>query len=185
LKIFSLTIKCILLAIIFIAFQFSANAQFRITVGGSLGGGYIKGNSPDIGAVTASVFIETNTVLFEEVFPRLEYIFAKDYNAIVPNVTKPYLSWMQGFAFKGVTTQYFDSRYFLEEAVGLLALNDRTFSDTNTWGFGTVISFHGGYDLRGFNLDGFEFGLGVEYGLTFTNTLPQYLTFNFFFEYTF
>jgi len=180
-----LTIKCILLAIIFIACQISANAQFRITVGGTVGGGYVKGNSPDVGAVTTSVFIETNTVLFEEVFPRFEYIFAKDFNAIVPNVTKPYLPWMQGFAFKGVTTQYFDSKYFLEEAVGLLALNDRTFSDTNTWGFGAVISFHGGYDLRGFNLDGFELGVGVEYGLTFTNTLPQYLTFQFFFKYTF
>jgi len=180
-----LTIKSILLATILFAFQFSANAQIRITVGGSLGGGYIKGNSPDVGSVNTSVFIQTNTVLFEEVFPRLEYIFAKDFNSIVPNVTKPYLPWMQGFAFKGVTTQYFDSKYFLEEAVGLLALNDRTFSDTNTWGFGAVISFHGGYDLGGFNLDGFELGFGAEYGLTFTNTLPQYLTFQFLFEYTF
>jgi hypothetical protein len=180
-----LTIKSILFVIILIVCQISAIAQLRITVGGSLGGGYIKGNSPEVGSVNTSVFIETNTVLFEEVFPRLEYIFAKDFNSIVPNVTKPYLPWMQGFAFKGVTTQYFDSKYFLEEAVGLLALNDRTFSDTNTWGFGAVISFHGGYDFRGFNLDGFELGVGAEYGLTFSNTLPQYLTFNFFFEYTF
>jgi len=180
-----LAIKTFLLVIILFAFQISAYAQLRIKLGGTVGGGYIKGNSPDVGSVSTSVFIETNTVLFEEVFPRLEYIFAKDYNAIVPNVTKPYLPWMQGFAFKGVTTQYFDSKYFLEEAVGLLALNDRTFSDTNTWGFGVVISFHGGYDLRGYNLDGFELGIGVEYGLTFTNTLPQYLTFQFFFMYTF
>jgi hypothetical protein len=180
-----LTIKSFLLALILIACQFNAIAQLRITLGGTVGGGYIKGNSPDVGSVNTSVFIETNTVLFEEVFPRLEYIFAKDFNSIVPNVTKPYLPWMQGFAFKGVTTQYFDSRYFLEEAVGLLALNDRTFSDTNTWGFGAVISFHGGYDLRGFNLDGFELGIGAEYGLTFTNTLPQYLTFQLFCEYTF
>ena len=180
-----MAIKLFLFLIVFITFQIDTTAQFKITAGGTLGGGYIKGNSPDVGSVNASVFIETNTVLFEEVFPRLEYIFAKDFNAIVPNVTKPYFPWMQGFAFKGVTTQYFDRKFFLEEAIGLLALNDRTFSDTNTWGLGAVVSFHGGYDLRGFNLDGFELGLGVEYGLTFTNTLPQYLTFQFFFEYTF
>jgi hypothetical protein len=179
------TIKSFLFVLILIACHFNSIAQLRITVGGTVGGGYIKGNSPDVGSVNTSVFIETNTVLFEEVFPRLEYIFAKDFNAIIPNVTKPYMPWMQGFAFKGVTTQYFDSKYFLEEAVGLLALNDRTFSDTNTWGFGAVVSFSGGYDLRGFNLDGLELGLGVEYGLTFTNTLPQYSSLHFFFIYTF
>jgi len=133
LKIFSLTIKPFILAAIFIAIQFDAAAQFRISVGGTVGGGFIKGNSPSVGAVTTSLFVETNTVLFEEVFPRLGFIFAKDFNAIVPNMDKPYFPWVQGFTFKGVTTQYFDGGYFLEEGVGLLALNDRTFSDTNTW----------------------------------------------------
>jgi hypothetical protein len=180
-----LTIKSSILAVVFIALHFDASAQFRFSVGGTVGGGFIKGNSPRIGSVNTSVFIETNTVLFEEVFPRLEYIFAKDYNAFVPNVTKPYLSWIQGIAFKGVTTQYFDGKYFLEEGVGLLALNDRSFSDTNTWGFGVVVSINGGFDLRGFNLDGFELGVGAEYGLTFTNSLPQYSSIHFFFTYTF
>ncbi len=142
LKIFSLTKKFFLFAAIFIALQSSAIAQFRVSVGGTLGGGYIKGNSPRVGSVTTSLFIETNTVLFEEVYPRLGYIFAKDFNAIVPNVTKPYFPWVQGITFKGVTTQYFDGRYFLEEAIGFLALNDRTFSDTNTWGLGIVISIN-------------------------------------------
>ena len=184
-KIFSLTIKLAVVATIFIAIQFDASAQFRISIGGSVGGGFIKGNSPSIGAVTTSVFIETNTVLFEEVYPRLGFIFAKDYNAIVPNVKKPYFPWIQGFTLKGITTQYFDGRYFLEEGVGLLALNDRTFSDTDNWNYGVVLSINGGFDLRGFNLDGFKLGAGAEYGLTFTNTLPQYSSFHFFFEYTF
>ena len=180
-----MTIKSFLLAIIFIACQFSVNAQFRITVGGTLGGGYIKGNSPSVGAVTTSVFIETNTVLFEEVFPRLGFVFAKDFNAIIPNVKKPYFPWIRGITFKGVTTQYFDSGYFLEEGVGLLALNDRTFSDTDNWNYGIVLSINGGFDLRGFNLDGFKLGAGAEYGITFTNSLPQYSSLHFFVSYTF
>ena len=126
------------------------------SIGGTVGGGYIKSNSPSVGAVTTSLFIETNTVLFSEVFPRLSFIFAKDFNAIIPNVEKPYFPWMQGITFKGVTTQYFDGRYFLEEGVGLLALNDRTFSDTDNWNYGVVLSINGGFDLRGFNLDGFK-----------------------------
>ena len=184
-KIFSLTIKPLLIAIVFIVIQINASAQLRISVGGTVGGGFIKGNSPSVGAVTTSLFVETNTVLFEEVFPRLGFIFAKDFNAIIPNMDKPYFPWVQGFTFKGITTQYFDGGYFLEEGVGLLALNDRTFSDTNTWGYGVVVSINGGFDLRGFNLDGFELGAGAEYGLTFTSTLPQYSSLHFFFIYTF
>ncbi|MCU0365375.1 MAG: hypothetical protein MUE93_06880, partial [Ignavibacteriaceae bacterium] len=108
----------------------TANAQFMFSAGATVGGGFIQSNSPSVGTVTTSLFIETNTVLFSEVFPRLSFIFAKDFNAIIPNVEKPYFPWVQGITFKGVTTQYFDGRYFLEEGVGLLALNDRTFSDT-------------------------------------------------------
>ena len=175
----------ILILVLLTGIPISANAQFMFSAGATVGGGFIKSNSPSVGAVTASFFIETNTVLFSEVFPRLSFIYAKDFNAIVPNVEKPYFPWMQGITFKGVTTQYFDSGYFLEEGVGLLALNDRTFSDTDNWNYGVVLSINGGFDLRGFNLDGFKLGAGAEYGITFTNALPQYSSIHLFVVYTF
>jgi hypothetical protein len=185
LKINFLPIRLLLLLILFIATPFAANAQLRVAIGGSVGGGFLKGNSPSVGAVTASLFLETNTVLFEEVYPRLGVIIAKDFNAIIPNVDKPYFPYVQGVTFKGITTQYFDGSYFLEEGVGLLALNDRTFSDTNDWNYGVVLSINGGFDLRGFYLNGFKLGAGAEYGLTFTNGLPQYSSLHFYFSYTF
>ena len=175
----------ILILVLLIGIPISANAQFMFSAGATVGGGFIKSNSPSVGAVTASFFIETNTVLFSEVFPRLSFIYAKDFNAIIPNVEKPYFPWMQGITFKGVTTQYFDSGYFLEEGVGLLALNDRTFSDTDNWNYGVVLSINGGFDLRGFNLDGFKLGAGAEYGITFTNALPQYSSIHLLVIYTF
>lgn len=183
-KITSLPTKYLLLIILFITINLPVSAQFRISIGGTVGGGFLKGNSPSVGAVTTSLFLETNTVLFEEVYPRLGVIFAKDYNAIIPNVDKPYFPYVQGVTFKGVTTQYFDGRYFLEEGVGLLALNDRTFSDTDNWNYGVVLSINGGFDLRGFNLDGFKLGGGAEYGITFTNALPQYSSIHLFVQYS-
>jgi len=170
---------------LFVAIPATANAQFMFSAGVTVGGGFIQSNSPSVGAVTTSLFIETNTALFSEVFPRLGIIYAKDFNAIVPNVEKPYFPWVQGVTFKGVTTQYFDGGYFLEEGVGLLALNDRTFSDTDNWNYGVVLSINGGFDLRGFNLDGFKLGAGAEYGITFTNALPQYSSIHLFALYTF
>ena len=159
-------------------------SQMRVSAGGFIGGGTIQGNSPSIGAFTASVFIETNTTLFLEVTPRLSYVFARDFNAIIPNTTQPYNPFVQGITFKGITTQYFEDKLFLEEGVGLLALNDRTFSDTDVWSFGVVLSLSGGWDLRGFNLDGFKLGAGIEFGITFNNTLARYSSVHLYFNYT-
>lgn len=183
-KINSLPTRFILLTILFVSIQISVNAQLRISIGGTVGGGFLKGNSPSVGTVTATFFLETNTVLFSEVYPRLGIIYARDFNAIIPNVDKPYFPYVRGITFKGVTTQYFDGSYFLEEGVGLLALNDRTFSDRDDWNYGVVLSLNGGFDLRGFNLDGFKLGGGAEYGLTFTNSLPQYSSIHLFFQYS-
>lgn len=177
--------RLFLTTIIFISFQIISYAQFKISIGGTIGGGFLRGNSPSVGAFTSSVFLETNTVIFQEVFPRLSFVFAKDFNAIVPNVKKPYFPYVRGVTFKGITSQYFNGNYFLEEGVGLLALNDRTFSDTDSWNFGVVISINGGFDLRGFNLDGFKLGAGAEYGITFTNSLPQYSSIHLFAHFTF
>jgi hypothetical protein len=73
---------------------------------------------------------------------------------------------------------------FLEEGVGVLVLNDRTFSDTDSWEYGAVLSLVTGFDLRNYDLKGFKIGAGVEYGITFTGTLPQYFSLFLQFQYT-
>lgn len=149
-------------------------SQTQFTLGGSIGGGSFSGNSSSVAGFTSGVYIEANIPLFAEVFPRVSFVFTKDFNAILPNTDKPYNPFLMGISVKGVTYQFFESKVFLEEGVGLLALNDRTFIDTNVWDYGAVLSISSGYDLRNFNLTGFKLGLGVEYGLTFFNTLPKY-----------
>jgi hypothetical protein len=180
-KSFSVLIKVLLL--IFLLSSISL-AQLRVGLGGFIGGGTIKGESPSITAFTASVYIETNFAMFLEVTPRLSFIYAKDFNAIIPNVKKPYFPFVQGFSFKGIATQYLEDEIFIEEGVGLLALNDKTFSDTDVWGYGVVLSLSAGWDLRGINLSGFKLGAGIEYGITFNNTLVQYSLINLYFNYT-
>lgn len=170
---------------IFVTFSsFVTFAQTEISIGGYLGGGSFSGNSFSVGGFTSSLFVEANLPLFEEVFPRASFIFTKDFNAILPNTKKAYYPYLMGFNLKGVTTQYFDNKIFLEEGVGLLVLNDRTFSDTNIWDYGVVISLSVGYDLRNFNLKEFKLGAGAEYGITFFNTLPHYSSAHLFVHYT-
>lgn len=159
--------------------------QTQISAGTFIGGSSFNSNSPSVGGFATGIFIETDTPLFEEVFPRLGVTFMKDINAVLPNNRKPYYPSMLGLNFKGVTSQYFDSKIFLEEGIGLLALNDKTFVDKNFWEFGLALSFLAGYDMRDFNLRGLKTGAAVEYGLTFTGSLPSYLNFYLQFHYTF
>lgn len=159
-------------------------SQTEISIGGYLGGGTFSGNSTSVGGFTSSLFVEANLPLFEEVFPRVSLIFTKDFNAILPNDSQPYNPYIWGFNFKGVTTQYFDNKIFLEEGVGLLALDDRTFIDTDVWDYGVVVSISAGFDLRNYDLKGFKLGAGAEYGLTFFNTLPKYSSLHLYLHYT-
>lgn len=159
-------------------------SQTEFSVGGSIGGGSFKGNSTSVGGFNTSLFFEANIPLFDEVFPRISFLFIKDFNALLPNTNQPYNPFILGASLKGITTQYFDSKIFLEEGVGLLALNDRTFNDTNVWDYGVVVSMSAGYDLRNFNLKGFKIGAGAEFGFTFFNTLPKYSSFHIFIHYT-
>ncbi|HCY75693.1 MAG TPA: hypothetical protein DHV28_07200 [Ignavibacteriales bacterium] len=175
-------IKEFLIFIIFLSSPLFS--QTEISIGGYLGGGTFSGNSTSVGGFTSSLFVEANLPLFEEVFPRVSLIFTKDFNAILPNDSQPYNPYILGLNFKGVTTQYFDNKIFLEEGVGLLALNDRTFIDTDVWDYGVVVSISAGFDLRNYDLKGFKLGAGAEYGLTFFNTLPKYSSLHIFLHYT-
>lgn len=169
-----------------IVFLLSINsfAQTDFSVGGYIGGGSLSSNSPSEGSFGTSVFIQADIPLFAEVFPRLSFIYARDFSSLLPNSRQTYYPFLQGFSFKGVTSQYFDGKIFLEEAVGAILLNDRTFIDSDSWEYGIVLSFVGGFDFRNYDLKGFKIGAGVEYGLTFTGNLPQYFNLYMQFQYT-
>lgn len=176
--------KVKVLPILILIFSSLTFSQVDFTIGGSFGGGSFRGNSLSVGSFTTSLYVEANIPLFEEVYPRASFIFTKDLNTVLPNTRKPYYPYLMGVSVKGVTYQFFENKIFLEEGVGLLVLNDRTFIDTNVWDYGIVLSLSAGYDLRNFNLKGFKLGLGAEYGITFFNTLPKYSSFHLFVHYT-
>lgn len=161
------------------------HSQIQFSAGTFVGATSFSSTSPSVSGFATGLFIETDTPLFEEVFPRIGFTYMKDINAILPNNRNPYYPSILTLSFKGVTSQYFDSKIFLEESIGLMTLNDRTFVDKNSWEYGLSLSFLVGYDLRNFNLKGLKTGIAVDYGITFTGTLPTYLNFIIQFHYTF
>ncbi|GAB4296567.1 MAG: hypothetical protein Kow0098_19890 [Ignavibacteriaceae bacterium] len=179
-------LKVVLLsAIIIFAGAKKLNAQNPVSIGLNIGGGSLSGNSPSQAGYSFSLFLESDFELIPSVLPRLSFFYIQDFSAILPGSTDPYFPFLKGFTLKGITTQYFDNKMFLEEGVGALLLNDRTFSDTDTWNYGTALSFGGGFDLRDFNLKGFKLGIVAEYGITFNNSLADYFTLSFQCHYLF
>lgn len=132
-----------------------------------------------------SIYAQTDQPLFEEVYPRLSISLMKEINSILPSDKTPYYPQLISFSFSGVTAQHFDSRIYLEESVGVLVVNDKSFIDRNSWEYGVLLSFLAGLDMRNFNLQGWQTGIGVEYGLTFSGSLPSYLNFFLQFQYNF
>lgn len=180
-KKYSVTLYLILILLVVNSKEIFCQNDFSAGVYG--GGGNITGNSFSQGSFTVSIFVESGFEIIPNVTPRLSFLYAQDFDAILPNTRDKYYSLLYGINLKGITTQYFEHKIFLEEGVGLLALNDRMFSDTNVWDYGTVLSVLIGLDFRDFNLKGIKLGLGIEYGLTFNNTLANYYSLHLQFQY--
>jgi hypothetical protein len=160
-------------------------SQTRFSVGSKVGYSSFNSSSPSVNGFTINFYVQADQPLFEEVYPRLSLSLMKEINSILPSDKTPYYPQLLALSFSGVTAQYFDSRVYLEEAVGLLLINDKTFSDRNLCNYGVALSFLAGFDIRNFNLQGWQIGVGIEYGLTFNGYLPSYLNFYLQFQYNF
>ena len=168
--------KPIILLSVLILFLKELPAQESVGFGGYLGGGVISGNTADKGSFSSSLFLEVDPGLYKNLSLRLSFMYHTDFNSILPNSTKRYYPFIQGFGLKGVTSQIIESNLFIEEGFGLIALNDRTISSTNEWDYGVNFSLAAGFDLREIDTEGFKVSLGTEYGLTFFNTLASYFS---------
>jgi hypothetical protein len=165
----------LLLSLIFFA---NVRAQSGLGVGGSLGGGVISGNSPNVSAFSSSIYFEFKTPFSEDIIPRISFFYAQDFNRLLPESTNRYFPFLKGISLKGVASQKVSDNYFVEEGAGFIAINDHTFSDVNAWNFGVVSSIVAGFDFRDTLNTGWRLGAGMEFAFSFANTFAKYLTFN-------
>ena len=163
-------------SIIIIIILFSGYVIIRAqSAGATLGGGSISGDSPSISSYSASLFLES-PIFYNSLSMRLSFIYAADYNQLLPNSTTKYNPFVKGLSLTGLTTQGFTGSYYLNEGIGLLILNDRIFSNTDNIDYGFVISIGAGIDLRKERPTGFRVGAGTDFGFTFTRTYAKYFS---------
>lgn len=165
----------ILIFLFLILFSCQTMPQINsLSLGGYFGLGSIKGNSPSQTSFNSSVFLDAAPGFMGNSSLRLSLLYARKLEALLPEgVYERYYPFVKGISLKVTTSQIFQNFFYTEEAIGPLLLNDRTFSDVNSYDLGLSFSFLVGLDFRT-DARGMAFGLGTEYGLTFTNTLASY-----------
>ena len=178
--------KLYLFFIVIIMLTLNEEAFSQTSAGGYIGGGVISSNSPNEFSFTSSLFIETYLSKENFLSTRLSFFYAGDFNLLLlRSSTKRYYPFIKGISLKGVYTQYFTYKIYIEEGLGGIVINNRIFSDENEWDYGVAFSLLAGVDLRKDDLDGFKIGAGIEYGLTFTGSSPKYFSLHFQTQYLF
>lgn len=168
--------KLIKILALFILLVTSSHAQIKfISTGGGFGLGSIQGNSPSVSALSASISTDFKLWFSNIVAFRFEYMHARQTEFFLPeNREGKYYPFMNIYNLRAGIQQPLSSTFYLEETAGLLALNDRTFLDTNVWDFGGMFSLLGGLNFRNNENKGLVLGLSFDYGVTINNTTANF-----------
>ena len=157
-------------------FTTATKAQINsFNVGGSFHIGSIAGNSPSVTSLGGSVFVDFYPWFENDVSFRFGYSYSQKVEYFLPeNRMGRYYPFLKILSLKGFIRQNFSLPLYLEEGAGIIYLNDRTFLDANNWQVGTSFSASVGYDFRKVDPSGFCMNLGLDYGVTFTQTTANY-----------
>lgn len=169
--------KIFLLSLLLITVS-TTKSQIKIDAFGAYAGiGSIKGNSTAVSSFTTTVFADTRLFFSEAATFRFSFFFARKFDALLPaGSTSRYFPFQRGVSIKIILEQPLSNYFFLEEGLGPLFLNDRTFSDTNEWATGTAFHIVVGIDFRGYKQTGFKLSIGSDIGTTFSATTPSYFS---------
>ncbi|MBL1213361.1 MAG: hypothetical protein D8M61_08435 [Ignavibacteriae bacterium] len=143
-----------------------------------MGIGSIKGRSTAQTSFAANLFYDFQVPFISDASFRLNYLHSRKVEYFLPENRKgKYYPFIHAISLKAFINQSLSELFYVEEGAGLVAVNDRTFSDTNVWDYGIAFNLLGGIDLRLLN-KGFKLGAGIEYGITFNNTTASYFSFH-------
>lgn len=153
--------------------QFNAqSSDTKIGIGFGLGSFF--GNFPAQTTFNGKLSFEINSPisLFDKLETSLSY--GQKIEKFLPDsYNYKHYSYFSSVSFAGVFIQPLGMNLTISEAIGLIYLNDRSFSDIDEWNLGMMINISGGIPLS----KRVELALSIDYGLTFTNTNSSYIAY--------
>lgn len=173
-----LLVKSMKRVIIYFLFFYSViiNAQVKnLSAVVNAGIGEIKGNSSSVASFGGSVFFDFNLWFSNDVIFRTGFSYCRKLEYFIPeDRTGRYYPFIKLISLKSILQQDINKYFFMEEGIGIIYLNDRTFSDTNNWQPGIAFNLTAGIDFWQINKSSFQLGLGIDYGMGFTKTNASY-----------
>lgn len=159
-------------------FTISSNAFAQIhilSINTGISIGTINGNSLPFTVFGGKISSDFNLWFSKEVTFQIGFEHVRKIEYFLPenSVGKVY-PFINYYQIKALINQKFYKQLFLEEGVGLILLNDRSFSDTNIWEYGGTFSLSAGIDFRNEIDSGFMLSIGVNYGITINSTAVSF-----------
>ncbi len=162
----------ICLVIFFSSLTFGQTNNFAI--GSGVGFGSLMGDFPSQSTLGGKLFVEILHPLSPFNKFQIHYAFAQKVEKFLPgNNNIDYFSYMHSFGFSGLFVQPLTEQINIEEGLGIILMNDRSFDDINTWNYGIILNVAAGLPINK-NID---IALNIDYGITFYNTNSSYVLF--------
>jgi len=172
--------KKIFLLIFIFNFSILFSQSQNYSVGGGIGLGSFIGNFPSQSTLGTKLLFEMNSPFsfFDKV--QLHFTAAQKVEKFLPDsYNYAHYSYFLNFGASGLFRQFLNETFFIQEGLGLIYLNDRSFDDINKWNAGLLIGLEAGtYITKNVALS-----INLDYGLTFQNTNVSYFLFLLIAEY--
>lgn len=175
-KIYKLTL---LLICLFTPLKFAQSSNYSI--GNGIGLGSFFGDFPSQSTLNGKIYFEFSSPI--SLFDKLDlnFSFGQKIEKFLPDsYNYKHYSYFTSFGVSGKFVQPLDNVFSVEEGIGLIYLNDRSFSDIDEWNIGLLLNISLGMPVS----EKFDLLFNADYGLTFTNTNSSYIAFLLLFRFS-
>jgi len=150
--------------------------NINLSFGGGIGLGSFMGNFTSQTTLGGKLFLEIESPI--SVFNSIQFHIssAQKIEKFLPgSYNYEYYSYFKSFGLSGLFKQPLNEVLYIEEGVGVIYLNDRSFSDIDSWNFGILISLASGIPVS----EKVNLSINLDYGITVNNTNASYFLFMF------
>ncbi|KAA0251301.1 MAG: hypothetical protein EDM75_12745 [Chlorobiota bacterium] len=145
-------------------------------VGGGVGLGVFKGNTPEEFGYSAQASFDFKLWFSGKYYFRGAAFYTRKFSILLPEdrFGRNY-PFVQGFSLKFMGEQLVTTHISIEGGGGLAILNDRSFPETDVWSLGSGISFHTVFYFFDKTIEskGLSVHTGVEWNIGFFKTIPE------------
>ena len=166
---------------IFLLSTFLLGQSHKASIGNGVGLGSFFGNFPSQSTLNAKIYFEFPSPL--NLFDKLDinFTFGQKLEKFLPgSYNYKHYSYFNSFGVSGKFVQPINNVFSVEEGIGLIYLNDRSFSDIDEWNIGLLLNISLGMPVS----EKFDLLFNADYGLTFTNTNSSYIAFLLLFRFS-